>query len=123
MTSSSERARPRRGWIHLADLGPGRGTEPGKTRPVLVLQTDLLNRFHPSVVILPITSQLEPDGAPLRVRLAKGEGGLRAESDVLIDQIRSIDNRRLRGTLGALPARRVAAVERAVALLLDLPDA
>lgn len=121
--SSSKRLVPKRGWLYLADLGDARGTEPGKTRPVLALQTDLLNPLHNSTVVFPLTSQLKEAGAPLRVRLFKGEGGLRVDSEVVIDQIRSIDNRRLRGTLGAAPAHRVAAVEHAIARLLDLPDA
>lgn len=114
--------RPRRGWVYMADLDPARGTEPGKIRPVLVFQTDLLNHVHPSTVVLPLTTRLEPDGAPLRVRLAKGEAGLPADSEVIIDQIRAIDNRRLRRSLGAAPARRLAEVERAIAILLDLPE-
>ncbi len=121
--SSSKRLVPKRGWLYLADLGDAHGAEPGKLRPVLALQTDLLNPRHNSTVVLPLTTQLKDEGVPLRVRLFKGEGGLRTDSEVVIDQIRSIDNRRLRGTLGAAPAHRVAAVERAVALLLDLPEA
>ena len=113
---------PRRGWLYMADLEPPRGTEPGKIRPVLVLQTDLLNRVHPSTVVLPLTTSLEPDGVPLRVRLSKGEGGLKADSEILIDQIRAIDNRRFRRELGAAPARCLKEIERNVSVLLDLSD-
>ena len=114
---------PRRGWVYMADLEPPRGTEPGKVRPVLTLQTDLLNRIHPSTVVLPLTTNLTPGGAPLRVRLAKGVVGLSADSEVLVDQIRAIDNRRFRRALGAAPARCLAEIERSVAILLDLPGA
>jgi mRNA interferase MazF len=117
---SLNRISPRRGWVYMADLEPPRGTEPGKVRPVLALQTDLLNQIHPSTVVLPLTTNLRPDGAPLRVRLAKGTAGLSADSEVLIDQIRAIDNRRFRSALGAAPAHCLKEVERSVAILLDL---
>jgi len=85
-----------RSWFYLADLNPRRGTEPGKTRPVLVIQTDLLNDVgHPSTVILPVTSNIQDDAAPLRVRIPGGSDGFTTESDIMIDQIRAIDNRRL----------------------------
>lgn len=119
MTSSSERPVPRRGRLYLADLGAGHGTEPGKVRPVLVLQTDMLNRSHSSTVVLPLTTKVRPESVLMRVHFKKGEAGLAADSDALIDQIRSIDNRRLRRELGVAPARRLEAVEHAVALLLD----
>ena len=84
-----------RGRFYLADLNPRRGTEPGKTRPVLVIQTDLLTEAgHPSTVILPLTSHIQDGAAPLRVRVAAGHPGFEIESDVMIDQIRAIDNRR-----------------------------
>lgn len=67
---------PKRGWFYLADLNPRRGTEPGKVGPVLVVQTDLLNAAHPSTIILPATTNVEPEAKHLRVHLRKGEGGL-----------------------------------------------
>ena len=121
MALRTEPARPRRGWVYLADLEPGFGTEPGKTRPVLILQTDLLNQVHPSAVVLPLTTNVALESTLLRVHFKKGEAGLRADSDALIDQLRAIDNRRLRRALGAAPARRLAEAEHAVAILLDLP--
>ncbi|MBI4669544.1 MAG: type II toxin-antitoxin system PemK/MazF family toxin, partial [Elusimicrobia bacterium] len=71
----------KRGWVYLADLNPRKGTEPGKVRPVLVIQTDLLNNTHPSTIILPITTNVQHHAKYLRVHLAKNEGGLDAESD------------------------------------------
>ena len=123
MTAGADRSAPRRGWVYLADLGAARGTEPGKARPVLVLQTDLLNRVHPSTVILPLTTSVQSGADLLRVHFKKGEAGLGADSDALIDQPRAVDNRRLRRPLGAAPARRLAEVESALAVLLDLPGA
>ena len=85
-----------RSWVYLANLEPRQGSEPGKTRPVLVLQTDLLNGIgHPSTIVIPLTARVIDDAYPLRVRIAAGSRGFRADSDILIDQIRAIDNRRL----------------------------
>ncbi|MCX5787604.1 MAG: type II toxin-antitoxin system PemK/MazF family toxin [Elusimicrobia bacterium] len=110
----------RRGWIYLADLNPARGTEPGKVRPVLVVQTDLLNGVHPSTVVCPLTTKVERQARRLRVHLAKGEGGLASDSDVLIDQVRAIDNRRLMQPVGAVPRGSMDAVSGNLALILGL---
>lgn len=85
-----------RGWFYLADLNPRRGAEPGKTRPVLVVQTDLLNsQSHPSTVIIPVTTNVQGGAEPLRVRIKAGHPGFSVDSDLMIDQIRAIDNQRL----------------------------
>jgi mRNA interferase MazF len=81
--------------IWIADLEPQRGTETDKVRPVLILQTNLLNNEHPSTVVCPITTNVEKESEILRVHLKKGTANLKVESDVMIDQIRAIDNRRL----------------------------
>lgn len=84
-----------RGTIWLANLNPQKGTEPGKTRPVLILQDQaLLDAGHPSTIIIPLTTRLIDDAEPLRVRV-KARGRLERDSDLLIDQLRAIDNRRL----------------------------
>ena len=85
-----------RGWFYLADLNPRQGTEPGKTRPVLIVQTDLLNQVgHPSSLIIPVTTNIQDDATPLRVRIKAGSPGFFVDSDLMIDQLRAIDNRRL----------------------------
>ena len=85
---------PRRGEIWLADLNPRQGTEPGKTRPVLVVQATALSAAgHPSTLVLPLTTKLVDDATPLRVRV--DPHGRTLESDVMIDQLRAIDNLRL----------------------------
>ena len=92
-----------RKWnVYLADLNPRMGTEPGKTRPVVVVQTDLLNNHHPSTVICPLTTQIRSGLDIIRVHLQKGEGGLIEKSDIMIDQIRAIDNRRILKRLGVI---------------------
>jgi mRNA interferase MazF len=91
-----------RKWhVYLADLNPRFGTEPGKLRPVVVIQTNLLNDAdHPSTLICPITTKTVPKTKLLRVHLRKGEAGLNEASDILVDQIRAIDNRRFKKLLG-----------------------
>ena len=85
----------RRGEIWLANLNPGRGNEPGKTRPVLIIQCqDLLDASHPSTLIIPLTTNLIDNAEPLRFRIS-AEDQLEQDSDLLIDQIRAIDNKRL----------------------------
>jgi mRNA interferase MazF len=88
--------------IYLADLNPRLGTEPGKVRPVVVVQTDMLNHTHPSTVILPVTSNVIPGTSILRVHLPKEETNLDKDSDIIIDQIRAIDNRRFIKHIGEL---------------------
>lgn len=83
------------GEVWLANLNPGRGTEPGKIRPVLILQNQaLLDADHPSTLIIPLTTNLIEDAEPLRLRVA-AQGGLDKDSDLLVDQLRAIDNKRL----------------------------
>lgn len=83
------------GAIWLADLNPRQGTEPGKTGPVLIMQNQaLLDAGHPSTLIIPLTTRLIEDAAPLRLRL-NARDRLERDSDLLIDQIRAIDNQRL----------------------------
>lgn len=83
------------GEIWLANLNPTRGTEAGKYRPVLIIQNQaLLDISHPSTLIIPLTTQLTDNAEPLRIRISAKEG-LQKESDLMIDQIRAIDNKRL----------------------------
>jgi mRNA interferase MazF len=93
----------RRGILYLADLNPGLGTETGKTRPVLVIQSDLLNETgHLSTWVLPCTTRLAGQNI-LRVSLPKGMAGNREDCEIMIDQSRAIDNRRLVRMLKPLP--------------------
>jgi mRNA interferase MazF len=92
-------------FVYTADLNPRFGTEPGKIRPVVVVQTDSLNLVHPSTLICPLTTKVYPDSDLLRVHLRKGEAGLPSPSDILVDQIRAIDNQRLVKQLGEIHDR------------------
>jgi len=84
-----------RGEVWVAELNPRRGTEPGKTRPVLIVQSQaLLDANHPSTLVVPLTTNLVEENEPLRIRVP-ASGRIRRDSDLLIDQLRAIDNRRL----------------------------
>jgi len=110
----------RRGHLYSADLNPRFGTEPGKVRPVLVLQTDLINDEYPSTLVCCLTTRVRPEVEVLRVHLKKGEAGLSRDSDVMVDQIRAIDNRRLKRELGRLAPRRLAEIEEKLRIVLEL---
>ena len=112
--------RARRGVLYLADLSPRAGTEPGKVRPVLVVQTDLLNKAgHPSTWVLPCTTRLTGENL-LRVVLPRGIAGNREECEVMVDQSRAIDNRRLVRALRPLPKSILAEVVEKLRTLGDL---
>lgn len=107
--------------IWIADLNPQIGTEPGKTRPVLVIQTNLLNKIpHPSTIVCPITTNIEKEADILRVHLKKGIAKLHEDCDILIDQIRSIDNKRLIKKVGDLPEELIEKVKENILIVLDL---
>jgi mRNA interferase MazF len=106
--------------LYLADLSPRRGTETGKLRPVLVVQTDLLNEAeHPSTWVLPCTTRLAGENL-LRVSLPKGMAGNRQDCEVMIDQSRAIDNRRFVRGLRALPRSIMREVEEKLRCLAEL---
>ncbi|MEA3460765.1 MAG: type II toxin-antitoxin system PemK/MazF family toxin [Bacteroidota bacterium] len=106
--------------IWLADLNPRIGTEPGKTRPVLVVQTNLLNRVsHPSTLICPISSRVSRKSVLLRVHLKSGMANIRQDCDILMDQLRAIDNRRLLKRIGTLPESAIQASRKNLKIMLD----
>ena len=104
--------------IWLANLNPSKGTEPGKIRPVVIVQTDLLNDSHLSTIICPVSTNLIPDAELLRVHLKKGQ--LDKLSDVLIDQIRAIDNKRLLNKIGMLSTDQIKTLKSNISIVLDL---
>lgn len=112
---------PNRGEVWLANLDPKRGTEPGKKRPVLIVQAQaLLDAQHPSTLIIPLTTVLIEGAEPLRIRVPAA-GRLRRTSDLLIDQLRAIDNRRLvQGPMTKLSPALMARVHEALSEVLDL---
>jgi mRNA interferase MazF len=89
----------KRGGVYLANFNPSKGSEPGKIRPCIVMQSNLLNDTgHPSTTVLPLTTQLIEGAAPLRYRVIARDG-LETDSDIMLDQTRTIDNQRITSDL------------------------
>ena len=111
----------RRGEIRLANFNPSKGTEAGKIRPCLILQSDLLNEAgHPSTTVIPLTTRILDDTAPLRFRIGRRDD-LQEDSDVMIDQVRTIDNRRFAGdALTRLTTGEIAAIEEYLKIVLGM---
>jgi mRNA interferase MazF len=107
--------------IWIADLNPHIGTEPGKTRPVLIIQSDMLNKTqHPSSIICPLTTNVANKAEILRVHITKGGANLFENCDIMIDQLRSIDNKRLIKKIGNLPTDLIKQVKENIMIILDL---
>ena len=109
-----------RSEIWLADLNPQIGSETGKVRPVLIVQTDLLNEEgHTSTIICPITTNVK-DAEYIRIFIKGGTCGVNEDCDIMIDQMRSIDNSRFIKRLGQIPAKKQKLVNEYIKVLLDL---
>lgn len=107
--------------IWIADLNPQLGTEPGKIRPVLIIQTNLLNKIpHPSTIICPITTNVQKDSEVLRIHFKKGIANLNEGCDIMVDQIRAIDNKRLIQKIGDLPISLVQKIRENIKIVLDI---
>lgn len=111
----------KRGEIVLANLNPKKGSEMGKVRPVIIIQSDLLNTVsHPSSIIIPLSTQLIDDVYPLRYRIT-ARSLLQHDSDAVIDQIRAVDNARITSDiLGTLSSEEMAQIDAMVKLVLGL---
>jgi mRNA interferase MazF len=109
----------KRGEVYLAYLNPNKGREVGKLRPVLMFQSDFLNEVsHPTVIILPLTTQLIDDAYPLRYRISKRDKLLR-DSDVLCDQIRAVSIERIKNDLICkINENEITEIEKQVGLVL-----
>ena len=104
--------------IWLANLNPNKGKEPGKVRPVIIVQSPLLNDFHPTVVICPLTSQCIENVDVLRHDVK--EKFLEVKSQILVDQIRPIDKKRLIEYLGTLSKEQGKVLKEKIRIVLDL---
>ena len=110
-----------RGDIYYADLSPVVGSEQGGVRPVLIVQNDVGNRFSPTVIAAAITSQMNKAKLPTHIELTGRNVGLTKDSVVLLEQIRTIDKRRLREHMGRLDAAMMNQVDNAIAVSFGLP--
>ncbi|MBO4816131.1 MAG: type II toxin-antitoxin system PemK/MazF family toxin [Clostridia bacterium] len=97
----------RRGDMYYADLSPVVGSEQGGVRPVLVIQNDIGNKHSPTVIVSAITSQLNKNRLPTHIELDSREFGLKADSVVLAEQIRTIDKSRLKEKIGHIDDNRI----------------
>ena len=110
----------RRGDIYYADLSPVVGSEQGGVRPVLIVQNDTGNRHSPTVIAAAITSQLGKAKLPTHIALAAQGSGLAKDSVILLEQIRTLDKRRLREKMGHLDETVMAEVNNAIAVSFGL---
>lgn len=110
----------KRGDIYYADLSPVVGSEQGGTRPVLIIQNDTGNRYSPTVIAAAITSQTGKARLPTHISLTGSNYGLSKDSIVLLEQIRTIDKRRLREHMGRLDEALMTQVDDAIAVSFGL---
>ena len=120
MAGTAEVKRPRRGEVYLVNFDPTIGAEVKKTRPAVVIQNDIGNRWSPITIVAAMTSRFEEPLYPTEVLVRASEGGLAIDSVVLLNQLRSVDKTRLVRRLGALKAQTVREVDRALLLSLGL---
>jgi len=111
---------PKRGEVYLVNFDPTIGAEIKKTRPALIVQNDIANRHSPITIVCAITSQYEAPLYPTETLLSPPEGGMKLESVVLANQIRSVDRQRLVKRLGSLRPETMQRVDRALRLSLGL---
>ena len=109
-----------RGDIYYADLSPVVGSEQGGIRPVLIVQNDVGNRFSPTVIAAAITSQTGKARLPTHINIAGGSVGLTKDSVILLEQIRTIDKKRLREHMGRLDEKQMMEVDDAIAVSFGL---
>ena len=112
----------RRGDIFYADLSPVVGSEQGGIRPVLIVQNDVGNKYSPTVIAAAITSKLGKNKLPTHIDVYADRVGLQKDSVILLEQIRTIDKRRLREHMGHLDAGHMALVDDAIAVSFGLSD-
>ena len=111
----------KRGDIFYADLRPVVGSEQGGCRPVLIVQNDTGNKHSPTVIAAAITSQTGKARLPTHIALTGHDVGLSKDSVILLEQIRTIDKRRLREHMGHLDEQQMAQVDDAIAVSFGLP--
>ena len=112
----------KRGDIFYADLSPVVGSEQGGTRPVLIIQNDTGNRHSPTVIAAAITSQTGKARLPTHINIAGGSVGLSKDSVILLEQVRTIDKKRLREHMGRLDEEHMNQVDEAIAVSFGLHD-
>ena len=111
---------PKRGEVYLVNFDPTIGAEIKKTRPALILQNDIANRYSPVTIVAAITSKFEEPLYPTEVKVGADEGGLKTKSVILLNQLRTIDKKRLIKRLGELKPETMIGVDQALTISLGL---
>ena len=109
-----------RGEVYIANLDPVIGSEQGARRPVVIIQNDVGNKYSPTTIVATVTSQVTPKIYPTEVRVKAGEGGLEKESSILLNQIKTIDKRRLESYVGKFSPTIMTKVDEAIKISLGL---
>ncbi len=110
----------KRGDIYYADLSPVIGSEQGGIRPVLIIQNDIGNKYSPTVIVTAITSQINKAKLPTHVEISSEEYGLNKDSVILLEQIRTIDKRRLKDRIGHINEELMVQVDQALTISLGM---
>ena len=112
----------RRGDIFYADLSPVIGSEQGGVRPVLVIQNDVGNKYSPTVIVAAITSQINKAKLPTHIEILSEDYGLSKDSVILLEQVRTVDKKRLKEKIGRLDDEQMDHVNDALIISLGLPE-
>jgi len=112
----------KKGDLYFADLSPVVGSEQGGVRPVLVVQNDVGNKYSPTIIVAAVTSQINKAKLPTHVELGATDGGLSKNSVVLMEQLRTIDKRRLKEHIGTLSDSQLPTVDQALSVSLGITD-
>lgn len=112
----------KRGDIFYADLSPVVGSEQGGVRPVLVVQNDIGNKFSPTVIVAAVTSQINKAKMPTHVEINANDFGLAKNSVILLEQVRTIDKKRLREKIGKLDEELMERVEEALIISFGIAE-
>ena len=110
----------KRGYVYYADLSPVVGSEQGGVRPVLIIQNDIGNKYSPTVIVAAITSQINKAKLPTHIEISAHEYGLNKDSVILLEQIRTIDKKRLREKIGCLDKNMMLKVDNSLQISLGL---
>ncbi|HIT27364.1 MAG TPA: type II toxin-antitoxin system PemK/MazF family toxin [Candidatus Ornithoclostridium excrementipullorum] len=110
----------KRGELYYADLSPVVGSEQGGVRPVLIVQNDVGNKYSPTVIAAAVTSRLDKAKLPTHIELSAKEYGLAKDSVVLLEQIRTLDKRRLKERIGEIPVDVMTRVNQALLISLGV---
>jgi mRNA interferase MazF len=111
----------KRGHLYIVDFNPRIKTKPGKLRPALMLQSDLINEAgYPSTIVIPTTTRPIENAGILRFRLKKGQGGVARDSDLLLGQLIAVANESFRQEIGSLPNAFMEEVENRMRIVLSL---